>query len=103
MFVLRKFNGKGLESNQSLGDSYHIVYRETQYEEFCRSFKAWCGKDHVADGDTEATDITKRCYALIIHMEGRKIIPLYKTQENYIMTENGRTFANVTYGGKNSN
>lgn len=97
MFILRKISGKGLESNIVIGDSYNIIHRESNTEDFRKTYKIVFLKDHVADNDSEADQFSKRCYAFIVYNKGSEIFPLYKTQWNYIMTCNGDTFANVSY------
>lgn len=96
MYTLRKINGDGLESNQIIGPFYVIVFRQYNYDEFCRSFKAFFNMDHVPDDHPEAGDFSKQCYAFINN--GSSFFePLYKGQRNYIMTESGQTFANVSF------
>ncbi|HAY3545127.1 TPA: hypothetical protein JRX92_003528 [Elizabethkingia anophelis] len=95
MFVLRRVTGDGVEMNKVLGEGYNYVCRERNYDEFCKMFEKYFEKNHVADLDTESDNDTKNCYAFITsdgHLQ-----PLYKTQHNYIMTERGKTFDNVSY------
>ena len=80
--------------NQVIGDGYTYINRETNYDEFCRSFKVYFDKDHVADLDEESDGDTKNCYAFVVN--GAFLQPLYKNQKNFIMTESGKTFDNLT-------
>lgn len=98
MFTLRRITdgGKGLELNQSLGTEYTIVYRHQNYEEFIKCFKVYYEKDHVADNDETADADTKTTYAFISH-HGGTLQPLWTTQKAFIMTENGKTFDNLSY------
>lgn len=97
MFTLRVINKEGLENNQVLGESYNMINRETNAEEFRKTFKIVFGKDHVADLDKTADNYTKKCYAFVVSHEGSSVRPLYKDQSNYIMTGEGKTYDNVTY------
>lgn len=96
MYTLRKIID-GIQHNQSLGDSYQVVDRLTNYEEFCRAFLTFFNEHHVADTDKKSTDFSKKCYAIIICKGGSEFVPLYINQQNYIMTESGKTFSNLTF------
>lgn len=93
MFALRRISGQGIEMNHSLGDGYTVVGRLENYEEFARSFKKVFNKDHVADLDPESDDHTKRVFAFVSGQNGSFVQPLYSNQQNYIMTESGKTFS----------
>ena len=86
----------GVESNQVLGDQYQYINRETNPEEFRKAFQIVFGKPHVADLDEKSDNYTKNCYGFISTQDGYHR-PLYKNQHNWIMTDSGNTFANVTY------
>lgn len=96
MYTLRKIFDN-VQHNQLIGDEYSLVDRESNYDEFCRAFEVTFGSKHVADDDTEATTFSKSCYAILFVNGGSATIPLYKKQSNYIMTDSGKTFANLTY------
>lgn len=96
MYTLRNITDN-LEFNTNLGESYSLVERELNYDEFCKTFKVVFDKPHVADLDTESCNFSKNTYAFVICKGGSEIIPLYKKQSNYIMTESGKTFSNLTY------
>jgi hypothetical protein len=81
--------------NQIIGDNYTLISRESNYQEFCRAFKTYFDKDHVADLDENADYNTRECYAFVAN--GKIFQPLYRKQSNYIMSDNGRTFDNLTY------
>lgn len=97
MFILRKINGQGLESNIAIGYSYNFVNRETHYEEFCKWYKTIFEKDHVADDDEQSDRFSKDCYGFVVYNQGSEVFPLYKKQRNYIMTGEGKTFSNLTF------
>lgn len=81
MFTLRKITNDGLEMNFSLGDSYTLVIKERSPKEFEDKMK-----DHPFYDKT---------YAFIYWKD--EILPLYKNQKNYIVSENGTTYSNLTY------
>lgn len=87
MFILRTITGDGHELNRVLGDSYNIDYKEKHPE----SFK---GDTPFAEWDKLHPD---ELYGCITYNRGSEIIPLWKKQQNYIMTETGKTFANISY------
>lgn len=97
MFILRKITKERLVSNKSLGESYNYICRETNYKEFSDTYKILFGESHVADLDENSDSFSVKCYAFIIYNDGKDIDPLYKGQWNYIMTDTGKTFDNVSY------
>lgn len=83
--------------NHALGDSYTVVGRMENYEEFSKTYKKIFGTNHVADLDPESTDDTKRVFAFVSNNNGSFVQPLYSNQQNYIMTESGKTFSCLKY------
>lgn len=77
MFALRKITGNGSELNFDLGDYYVLITKERSPEEFEDKMK-----DHPS-------------YAFICWKDG--VLPLYKNQKNYIVSESGKTYDNLTY------
>jgi len=96
MYTLRKQIGNK-EHNQFLGNEYSVVKRYTDYDEFQKAFKASFKMNHVADNDENSDEFTKNCYAIIICKGGSETIPLYIGQYNFIMSESGKTFSNLTF------
>lgn len=95
MFTLRRVTQSNVEINQVIGDSYTLVDRESSPNNFRVDFEKFFEKPHVADLDPKSDKDTRECYALL-HFKG-DTQPLYKNDQNYIMTENGKTFKNLTY------
>lgn len=81
MFALRKITNDGLEMNFNLGDSYTLVTKDRSPEEFEDKMK-----DHPNYDEA---------YAFIYWKDG--VLPLYRGQQNYIVSENGATYSNLTY------
>ena len=96
-FILRKVLNDSTQTNIVLGNQYQLVDREVNYDEFSRVFEHEFEKFHVADLDPTSDNFSKDCYAFVVCEEGSKLIPLYKKQFNYIMTDSGKTFCNLTY------
>jgi hypothetical protein len=94
MFALRKIIGN-TPTNYALGIQYQVIDRFSDYEDFKEAFKNSFGYNHVADLDDKSDNYTKNCYAFLLTIE-YKSIPLYMNQKNYIMTESGKTFENLT-------
>ena len=93
MYTLRKVIDN-IQSNQELGSNYQVVDRETNYQEFCKAFEALFKEKHT---DYEDNQFSKNCYIILTYNDGSSLVPLYKNQSNYIMTESGKTFSNLTY------
>lgn len=81
MFVLRKITSNGSEMNFNLGNSYTLVTKERSLEEFENKMKD--------------NPFYSNIYAFIYGKD--EILPLYKDQKNYIVSENGATYSNLTY------
>lgn len=107
-FILRTIPKKGehtgkldenIEINKLLGNEYEFIHRDWNKETFRKSYKKYFEKEHVADG-SESSDIhSQMVYAFIINQD-LEVRPLYKNHFNYIMTETGKTFANLTFKDK---
>lgn len=74
-----------------VGESYNYVNKEINPEEFSRVFKSWHGDLDIPEENSPET------YGYIVYECGSKIMPLYKGDYNYIMTSDGKTFANITF------
>jgi len=94
MYTLRTFTDTS-EVNINLGDYYEITRRFEAPKEFALLFEDHFEKKHVADLDPEASEESKLCYAIISTQ--RDTVPLYIGQKNYVVTDSGKTFSNLTY------
>lgn len=90
MFVLRRITSENNEINISLGDSYNISLEERNPDEYNEILKIHF-MGHV---DSDA-----HIYGFIVHGNGSQIIPLYKKSTYFVMTGDGKTFANITFKG----
>lgn len=95
MFILRRISGRGIQMNHVLGEQYTIIGKFENPEEFKRTFLQHFKKDHVADSDETSDFDTKNVTFFIANEDGSILQPIYKNQQNYIMTDSGRTFDNL--------
>lgn len=87
MYTLRKIIEGQEECNFNLGNSYALVEKSKNPERFRKDFEIFF------EGKIPHTD--DECYAFISGENGRWE-PLWKSQFNYIMTESGKTFSNLS-------
>lgn len=86
MFILRKITGKGIQSNLCIGKDY-VLLREEDGKEFQDTLEL---EDYFKM-------LKEDIYAFITYNDGKDVLPLYKSQHNYIMVSDGKTFSNLTY------
>jgi hypothetical protein len=92
-----------LNYHQEIVDCFTVVNRETSPIEFENSYNCMYGypkiEQEIESGKKifELKDINKDIYCLVVTEGGRKIIPLYKKQYYYVVTENGKTFKNLSF------
>lgn len=84
MFILRKVEKDGIEINQTIGEFYFYISKEKSPESF---------EHHRKHNNF---DKSENLYGFII-LELGKALPLFSVTENYIMTESGKTFANISF------
>lgn len=75
-----------LETNQVLGDSYNLIHKDHTPEEFERVLSLPEYKD---------SGLEEHAYAFLTYNNGRDIRPIYRNQDNYIMTGEGKTFSHI--------
>lgn len=84
-FTCRQSKENGVQRNTSLGDEYEVIHITLCEEQFKKHYKATFNEEYKEDS---------KCYAFVY---GDKVgIALYKGDRNYIMTENGKTFAHIS-------
>ena len=91
MFVLREVFPDGTESNRYLGDHYTVTAKSLRPIEFDE-----CVKDVYDVDDFESMDPKPNIYGFIRTWDIESAFPLYKGNKNYIVTENGNTYDNVS-------
>lgn len=88
---------KSSQHNRVIGSDYSLIFREEDYDSFCEMYRKEFEKPHVADMDETSDSLSQNTYGFIIIDNGSIALPLYKNQYNYIMTESGNTFSNISY------
>jgi len=95
MFVLREIFEDGSESNRYIGDHYSIYSKFKNKKNFDNCFKDVYGELNEG-ADTPSPNI----YAFIqiwgLSSDDDNIVPLYVKSKNYIVTENGNTYDNIS-------
>ena len=76
--------------NEIIGDGYTFIHKVFNPEDFKRTIE-----HHFTKPSGEESDEHKNVYAFIVN--GPFVQPLYKDQQNYIMTSSGQTFDNVSF------
>lgn len=84
MFILRRLDCGFGEVNTMLDEYYILVSKEKNNSEFNETTKLWTEDD------------LKNIYAVIVYNDGASIMPLYNNSNYYIMTSDGKTFANIS-------
>ena len=84
MFILREITEKKLEVNTCLDIEYVLVLKEKNEEEFKKRTALWSDDD------------LKNVYGLVCFDNGDSMMPLYIESSYYIMTSDGKTFANIS-------
>lgn len=88
MFILRRITGEGCECNTCLGESYHYVNSEVNKVEYERVFS-----NYFHGIEKPPFEV----YGFLIYDDGGETIPLHRPSRYYIMTDSGKTFANLTF------
>lgn len=86
MFILRKISGQGIQSNLCIGTNY-VLIRQDDSKEF----------NETMNFEEYFVSLKDDIYAFVTYNDGKDILPLFKTQQNYIMLSDGKTFSNLTY------
>ncbi len=86
MYTLRQIKSNGAEFNSALGNDYTVYHIDKSEEIFKEAFKAVFEEDYNNE---------VKCYAIIY--AGKSKFPLYLGDQNYIVTESGKTFSNISY------
>lgn len=84
MYSLRKISKEHVENNFYLGEFYTVINIERSLEEFKKEFLNYYGQN---DNDC--------VYGFI--RSGSQVYPLSKGYQNYIVSENGNTYQNLTF------
>jgi hypothetical protein len=111
MYTLRKITSDGVQMNTFLGKEYNFIEQFSSPFDFERCFENFFKApinfvetnppSPTYDGSTinaqYVSEMKELVYAFVTSEGGREIFPLYKRQRNYIMSESGATFSNLTH------
>lgn len=100
MYTLTEITGDGnVTHHKKLGERFSVIDRETSPNEFEKAYNAMypAPRDGSERLNFKEADINKNTYSLIISEGGREIFELDKNNFYYIVTENGKTFKNLTF------
>ncbi len=97
MFILRIITKEGLQTNTAMGDSYELIDRFGNYEQFREMYEDIFERKHYADGDLKSDGIAKKCHGFVVYDDCSVSVPLYKENKYYVMTESGQTFSNISH------
>ena len=86
MYTLRKIFKDGSESNKIIGDSYLLISDDNV--DFDKSMEVYFKGDAPKEHEI---------YLFLSHEDGKRLLPLYKTQQNFIVSDSGKTFSNLTH------
>lgn len=84
MFILRRITTDCAEINIELGETYTMINSIRTPDHFKKLLKR---------SDVVSKDLV---HSLIEIDNGKRLIPIFKNQESYIMCSDGKTFANVS-------
>jgi len=91
MYTLRSITSEGSENNLALGSHYSYISRTQSAEAFKRVYQQAYDSKELCDKDPNPDCIG------MIQSELINFVFLWKSEQNYIMTESGKTFSNLTH------
>ena len=89
-FILRRVFKDHSEINLMLGLNYKLIHRERSPERF---EKTWAQENILQD---TIPDIPERLLAFIVDEAGENQYHVYKDENAYVMTSDGKTFERIT-------
>lgn len=92
MYTLRTLSDEGTEFNELLGSNYMVVLKEKSIDNFKYLFNEVFQLEYSEEKESDG-----RCYGFVVAEDDSKKIPLFRNRRSFIMNENGKTFANITY------
>ena len=87
MFILRRITRELNEINTCLDIEYVLTLKEINTEEFEKTLKSLHWDDEVS---------SKGVYGFVTFHNGESVMPLYEKSNYFIMSSDGKTFANIT-------
>lgn len=86
MFILRKITSQGIQSNLCIGTNY-VLLRQEDGKEFNDTMNS---EEYFQRHEDDI-------YAFLTYNYGKDVLPLYRSQQNYIMLSDGKTFSNLSF------
>lgn len=83
--------------HQKLGDRFSVIDRESSPKEFERTYNVIYQQPDAQGKYYELKDINENIHCLVVSEGGREIFQLDKNNFYYVVTENGKTFKNLTF------
>tara|TARA_R100001244_G_C5079068_1_gene113415 strand:+ start:128 stop:427 length:300 start_codon:yes stop_codon:yes gene_type:complete len=85
MFILRSITPNGEEYNTELGEKYIYIdkFESDQFED------EWCVSENCRHGAED------NAFGVVTFGKKQEAMPLWYSSENYIMTDNGKTFCKL--------
>lgn len=94
MYTLRKIGVSGIEFNKFLGKDYSLTMFEKSPEHFWLIHDSFFQlTERVALKEGQTPD----CYGFVHNEMNQEIMPLFKSERCYIVSESGKTFDNICY------
>jgi len=91
MYTLTEISKDNVSTHDYLGYGFSIVDKEKSHEEFLKGYIAYSKKEVLF------SEIDEPIYCFVVSEGGKEIFPLFHGLKYYIVTENGKTFKNLTF------
>lgn len=86
MYTLRKITEARRQYNFALGENYQVLDKYDSPEQFKEQMQSYQGIKYEPEWVIYAFVLDQKC----------NVHPLFEKERNYIMTENGNTFSNLS-------
>lgn len=83
--------------HQKLGESFSVIERECSPNEFLKAYNCFYNYKKEPKENVSLNEINQNAYAIVVSEGGKSFHLLTKENFYYIVTENGKTFKNLTF------
>jgi hypothetical protein len=95
-FALRIIAEQNIETNIALGEQFNVLLKQFVSEEkWLDTYRAIFGQSMCTDSDIH--EVPVNIHAFVISEGGKGIFLLKDNEYNYIVTDSGKTFKNLTF------
>lgn len=94
MYTLTEIGKDNVQTHDYLGYGFSVVDKEKSPDEFLKAYMAYAGEN--VTGIT-IENIEEPIFSFVISEGGKEVFPLFFLRRYYIVTENGKTFKNLTF------